>query len=786
MADETKALHVGFFLARCKVEPLKGQIISSDKVRHRVGSKSMDVLVFLASRHGETLSRQAIINEVWGADTASDEALTHCISELRHALGDHSDDPEYLLTIRNHGYRLIGDVASLESERRDDSDDGVVSEQLRDLKKRKVFQALLGYPVLGWVLVQIVDVLWEYLLAPLGAPAWLVPTFVVLVAIGYPIAVFFAWAVDLTPGGIRITEPGKTRKPVLGLVAISAVALAVPTLALFLYFNAHEASDSVEIRTRFPVTPPVRFDKSIAVLRFDNISASAESDYIGDGLTEQLIHELVNLKTIKVAARTAVWQLPLADMAFADIARRLSVEQILEGSVRVEGRNVRVTAQLIDKDGFHLWSQTYDRQLDSVLDIQKEIAEKVVGELDLVMASDVENRLKSRPTDNTDAYDKFLQGRFYLRMPSTHDSLDIAQEYFDAAVLLDNRFPLAFAGLCETHLARYRLTRDTIHFGQAEVACHRALTLDGGLAEVYTALGNLYRHSGQHIKAEQEYLAALRINSTLEEAVFGLGRAYQGQGRLDESEQTLMRNVEIEPGYWGSHMGVGNFLYRQGRYAEAVPYYETVTQLAPDYAGGFINLGSALHWLGDWESADEAFQNALQLDESSMTYQNLGTVRFYQGEFEGAVEYYLHAIDISPSDHRNWGKLAAAQRFVPGQVSEAPTSYKKALELAESQLVVDPDQSDNLYLLSLYRLRTGDLIGSREAIDRSLQLTPESSNSHYFAALIELQVGNREKSLVQLEKAAIFGYSLRLMAADPDLEMLHDDERFIQLVNGNN
>lgn len=777
MAFDVSALRDGFRLARWRIDPLRGQIRSPRGARRHVSPKAMNVLVCLASKPGEVVSRQALLDEVWGAQSTSGEALTHSVGELRRALGDHADSPEFLRTIPRQGYQLIAEVRS-DLEEGPSRQGSAVASQLNDLRKRKVFQALLGYPVLAWLLVQVIDVLWEYLLEPLGAPAWLVPTIVVLLAVGYPVAVFFAWAVELTPDGVKITESGEGSRPVIGLIGTGTVTVAVAAVALFLFFNANDQS-LVNPRISLPATPPpVRFDRSIAVLRFTNMSEDTSADYIGDGLTEELIHEMANLKTIKVAARTSVWPLSDSSLGFDEIASRLKVEKILEGSVRIDGDQLRVTAQLIDEDGFHLWSQTYDRTLEDVLDIQKDIAVQVVDELDVLLEGNAKIRLNDPATKIGAAYDKYLQGQHYLRMPSTHEFLDFAQSFFDAAITLDNRFPLGYAGLCEVHLARYRLTRDTDDFSLAEKACHRALTLDGGLAEVYTVLGNLYRHSGQFVDAEQEYLAALDINPTLEEANFGLGRAYQAQGRLVDAEQTLLRSIELEPAYWGGYMGVGNFYYRQGRYAEAVPQYEAVTELAPDYAGGFINLGSSQHWLGDWNAAETAWKRALELSEDAMTYQNLGTLNFYQDKFVEAAEYYERAIALAPKDHRNWGKLAAAQRFAPDLEAVAPVSYRKAIQLVEAQLAVNPNDQENLYFLSVYLLRTGDIDGAEEAIELSIKLGPESPSPHYFSALIELQAGNPEKAMNQLEKAAELGYSLRLIKADPDLRSLRNEERF--------
>ena len=373
-----------------------------------------------------------------------------------------------------------------------------------------------------------------------------------------------------------------------------------------------------------------------------------------------------------------------------------------------------------------------------------------------------------------------------MRQPSTPESLRNAKTSFESAIELDNRFSLAYAGLCETHLANYRLTRAAENFEAAELACHRALTLDGGLAEVYTALGNLYRHSGQYDDAEQEYETALEINPMLEEANFGLGRTYQAQGRLEQAEETLRRSIDLEPGFWGAHLGFGNFLHRQGRYAEAVPFYETVTELAPNYVGGFINLGSALHWLGDWDAAEIAWRRSLELEPDSMAYQNLGTLHYYQHRYDDAVKMHKKAVEIAPSDHRAWGKLAAAERYAPGQMDASLASYGRAIELVEEQLAINPDDAEDLSSLASYLANTGDLQGSRRAAERALSLAPESPNTHYFTAILEMHSGNEERALMSLAKATELGYSSRLVSEDPEFAELRQRPTFIELLENNN
>jgi TolB-like protein/DNA-binding winged helix-turn-helix (wHTH) protein/Tfp pilus assembly protein PilF len=792
MATEKRTLQQGFMLAQWRVEPLKGQITAPDGSRRHVAPKAMDVLLSLARQSGQIVSRARLLDEVWGALPRSDEALTHCVSELRHALGDRADDPAFLQTVPRQGYRLIAPVtlAADTAPRPDVEVDaaeggaGFLKLQLRDLRKRHVFQTAIGYPVLAWLLVEVVDVIWDYLLQPLGGPAWLVPSFVVLLALGYPIAVFLSWAVDVTPQGVRLTPGRGDTTPAWGLAIVGIASIAITAAALFAYFNAYETPEPEQPQGTQLAVNAAPVAGSIAVLRFLNISENPAITYLSDGLTEELIHELTNLKSIKVAARTSAWPLSTARLDTKDIASRLRVEKVLEGSVRADGDRIRVTAQLVDNNGFHIWSQAFDRRLDDILVIQKEIAAKVAAELGLSLTDESQERLERKPTINSSAYDQYLLGRAQLRQPKTAESLKSAQALFENAVELDDKFPLAYAGLCETHLANYGRSRATQYFTDAESACHRAMDLDDGLAEVYTALGNLYRESGQFVEAERQYRTALAINPTFEDANYGLGAVLEDQGRLDEAEQTLLRSIELEPGYYATYLGVGNFLHRQARYAEAIPYYEKVTELAPDYADGFINLGSALHWLGEWDAAEVAWRRSVELAADATGYENLGTLYYYQHRFAEAAEAHRKAVELAPSDHRHWGKLAAAQRYVPGQESASLDAYRRAIELVRQQLeVVNADSPDDLYLLGDYLVNTGDLAGARKAIERSLSLTEDSASAHYFAAILELNSGNEQKALAELEKACDLGYSYKLLAADPEFDTLRPQAAFTALLD---
>ena len=245
----------------------------------------------------------------------------------------------------------------------------------------------------------------------------------------------------------------------------------------------------------------------------------------------------------------------------------------------------------------------------------------------------------------------------------------------------------------------------------------------------------------------------------------------------------MRKSIELEPGYWGSYLGLGNFLHRQGRYDEAVPYFVTVTKLAPDYAGGFINLGSALHWLGDWDSAEVAWRKSLELNPDSMAFQNMGTLHYYEGRFEDAAEMQEKAIEVSPSDHRAWGRLADAERYVSGQDAASLESYREAIRLVKAQLIINPDEPEDLAYLSIYLANVGELDAARTAKDRALALAPRNPNMHYAAAIVELKSGDSDAAIRELSHSVHSGYSFRLLVTDPDFVSIRNKEKFQALIS---
>jgi TolB-like protein/Flp pilus assembly protein TadD len=524
--------------------------------------------------------------------------------------------------------------------------------------------------------------------------------------------------------------------------------------------------------------------ESVAVLPFVNMSADSSNEYFSDGLSEEILNSLSRLKALKVAARTSSFYFKNKDVDIPTIGLHLGVRHVLEGSVRRQGQRVRVTAQLIEADtGFHVWSNTYDREVEDVFGIQSDIARNVAQALEIVLSSDSETQFDGQSTTSLEAYEYYLQGKSYLRSPEAASTLESAEALFKKAAAIDVDYAEAYAGLCDTYLLGYERVRSTELFEKAERACHRALTLDSNAGDVNTALGNLYRISGQYHKAERNFKRAIALNANAVDAYDGLAMTYQRQNRLDEAERAYLRAIEIQPRFWRGHLAMGIFLFSSGRSEEAIEYFRRVTDLTPDNPLGHLNLGSAYYMIGDLEAAAAAWRRSAELLPSQVVYANMGLSFFFLGRFEEAIQMYERAIELAPEDYETWGALGDAYRFAEGRGELATSAYRRAIELAEEALRVNPSDAEVTALLAHFYANAGDPERARELVARALELAPGSMYVLYDAAVTHVSLGETDQALAAIERAVEQGYPVKLLSLDAGLAPLMEAEQFASLVD---
>ncbi len=476
-----------------------------------------------------------------------------------------------------------------------------------ELKRRNVFRVGIAYVLMGWVLLQGADFGFDLI----GAPNWVIQALSIVVVIGLPIALFFAWAFEMTPEGIKreadvdrtqSITPKTGRKLDYFIIGVLGLVIVFMAVERFYFAGDQDPVESAEAPAA-EATP----DKSIAVLPFNNMSEDIGNEYFADGISEEILNSLARVKELKVAGRTSSFAFKGRNEDLRLIGETLGVSHILEGSVRKSGNTVRITAQLIQvSDGFHLWSDTYDRELTDIFAIQDEISAAILGELKATLIG--EEQVASSRTD-TIAYEKFLLAKQRIYSRNTPE-MEIAAELLDEVIELDPDFAPAWAqrGIVTILLSdqNYGPIPKEEADVQARVYIDRALELDDGLAEAWAGLGLIYNQS---YSAEQSRLAieplerALEINPNLVNASNWLQGNLANQGRFAESRALLVDMFERDPLY---RPALGNLVFsyaRTGEHEQARSALERVKPILTDDANVSNFEALIQFWSGEYAEA---------------------------------------------------------------------------------------------------------------------------------------------------------------------------------------
>ena len=436
---------------------------------------------------------------------------------------------------------------------------------LEELQRRNVFRVAIAYAVASWVLLQIVDVIMPIF----ELPAWAPKLIFVILAIGLVPALIFSWAFELTPEGLRkeseVNRAGSITSSTgkkLNYVIIGSLLLAVALLLVDREYNHSDAGDGSE-----PVAAVADLQKSIAVLPFVNMSSDPEQEYFSDGITEEILNSLASVKELKVAGRTSSFAFKGQNEDLRRIGEALGVNHILEGSVRKAGAQVRITAQLIQVDnGFHLWSETYDRELTDVFEIQDEIANEILKQLRSALLPDDAVVVDAKRT-NPEVYALYLKAkqRIYTRIGS---EIETALKELDQAIQLDADYAPAYAqrSIATMLLSdqQYGSIPDDESNRRGKRFADLALRLEPNLAEGWAALGLYYGRDGLETDAAIDALVkALEINPNLIDASnwlqIALSNAGDMRGALEIIEEVAERDPLYRPAFSNAMMLFNNF-----------------------------------------------------------------------------------------------------------------------------------------------------------------------------------------------------------------------------------
>jgi TolB-like protein/DNA-binding winged helix-turn-helix (wHTH) protein len=570
------------------------RLLRHGAARMELPPRAFDTLVALVENNGRLLEKDALMRTVWGDTVVEENNLSQVVYLLRKALRDGEDGSRYIETVPKRGYRFVAGVREVQAE---------VSGNGREALDHAIAPSFSN-----------------------GNPG---DTFAATAA---GKLAFHDNPPPQSASGASHVEPPTTQgaggsvwtKGLLGGLAI-IIVVALIGAAGWRQGLLGEAGPG-----------PIR---SVAVLPLQNLSNDANQEYFVDGMTDELITDLAQIRELKVVSKTSIMQYKGTRIPLPQIGRELGVDAVVEGSVLRSGDRVRITAQLIrTATDRHIWAAAYDGDLKDVLSLQARVAEAITDEVKLNLTAEESGRLRRGHAVDPEAFDLYLRGRYALNQRNI-PGFQKAIEYFNHAIEKDPNFALAYSGLADSHTLLVLYGEGPPNMAQAKAAAEKALELDGSLAEPHTSLAAVkILQEWDWAGAEQEFQRAIDLNPNFAQAHHWYGNLLLGpEGRHDEAVAELQRAQELDPLCLIINADSGFAYYLAGRYDLALQAYQKVLATNPNFIPVHFYLSQYYRQTGQYDLwLKETVENG-QLAGSSSQMQSLRQL-YRQGGFRGVME----------------------------------------------------------------------------------------------------------------------------------------------------
>ena len=543
--------------------------------RAQITPKAFDVLRYMVENAGRLVTQDELLEALWPETYVNQEVLRKYILEIRKVLGDRPEKPEFIETVTKRGYRFIAPVVDESAPVLDQS-----TEEPADLSTTEMKSGVAATEE----------------------------------------AAIEDQAVRETAAPEQQASSGDRRMRKLAIIQMLAV-IAAAALSGYLWFARN--------RPNAPSTNKT----SIAVLPFVDLSPAKDQAYFSDGFAEQLINDLAQVSGLKVVGRSSSFQFRGKDVDLRDVGRKLGVANVLEGSVQRDGNHVRVTAELVKTaDGFQLWSQTYDREINDILAVQDEIALAAAGALQLKLLGSTGQPVASTlRSENPEAYQAYLQAKYFSARGQAKEDLNKALSYADQAIKLDPNYASAWAQrsqVLET-MSGLGLIDSNGGFRKARESAEKAIALDPNLAAGYLRLARIQMsHDWDWDGADASLKKAAMLEPGSAEVAHGRAYLERRLGRVDEAIELYKLSIALDPLRSNSYLALADELYRVGRYEEALATLQKAEELNPQLSSLHLTRGTVLFSQGRQQEALDEMEKETgdweKLSGEALAYHALG------------------------------------------------------------------------------------------------------------------------------------------------------------------
>ncbi|MEX0320584.1 MAG: tetratricopeptide repeat protein [Puniceicoccaceae bacterium] len=653
-----------------------------------------------------------------------------------------------------------------------------------ELKRRKVYRVAITYLIAAWLVIQVAAATFS----GFGIPEWAFRFIVLMLVMGFPIALILAWAFELTPDGVKLTRnvsaadqagisQGK-RNWFAYVFAAGMPTVIFGTLAIVFYFNRGE-----------PVVDAGELDKSIAVLPFRNVSDDKSNEYFCDGVQEDILTSLAGISELRVISRTSVMRYKEVTKSIPEIAEELGVSFILEGSVQRFGDRVRVTGQLINaQTDEHLWAKNYDHQVSDIFALQAELSNEIVNSLKLVLTPEEAKTINEVQRVNPVAYELVQKGKYYLPWLPTRLHIERCEALFLSATLMDPEYVDAWILLSYTRVRRLRNTEEDLE--KAKNAIDKAAELDPGSAKVLVGLGDYYFYGlDDSDRAKPYYEQALQQSPNNIQALRALGNIAKQLGKWELATQYFKQSYDIDPNskesldaYYYQMRGLRNFdrMVELNRRAETL-WSGVKGNLYFKHEQEYLMTGNFQPAFDYWE------EHADEMKNFAFLYTKCLDAYMCSGNAGKVVEIFEKEGRVDYKERRFWGSLYGIALNLIGRENAA----RQQLENLENSYL---GKSEKEFLDHLYNGFRAAVLGDRDTamamLDLSAQVMDKNdANAELQFKTVEYRIlvwlGEVDAALDKLEGLLQTPYGLLVNEERKSLlnYPVWDNERFNALMN---